>query len=170
MKRWVIADLHFGHENILKYSNRPFKSVEEMDKSLIDNWNGIVSKDDLVFVLGDFILSHDKQYIKNIVNQLNGRKVLVRGNHDTLPNELYIEVGFNQVTKYPLYLTADNVILMHKPIPIENIHLDIKYIFGHVHDKYCTMDDLNNCYCVSVERINYTPADLDKILKQIKTK
>jgi calcineurin-like phosphoesterase family protein len=63
MRRWVIADLHFGHTNVIKYSDRPFTDADDMDESLIKNWNNTVSKDDIVYVLGDFTLSRKKEYI-----------------------------------------------------------------------------------------------------------
>ena len=59
MKVFYIADLHFGHKNIIRYDNRPFKTVEEMDRALIERWNKAVSKNDTVFILGD-ISWHDE--------------------------------------------------------------------------------------------------------------
>lgn len=53
-KNYYISDLHFGHYNIMRFDNRPFNSVEEMDKALIDNWNSVVSEGDTVYILGDF--------------------------------------------------------------------------------------------------------------------
>jgi len=67
MNRWIIADTHFGHKNVIKYCNRPYSSVEEMDKILITNWNKEVAPDDIVYHLGDFALSADKEYISSIV-------------------------------------------------------------------------------------------------------
>lgn len=52
-KVYLISDMHFGHPNIIKYENRPFSSVEEMDAAIMNNWNATVGKDDKVFILGD---------------------------------------------------------------------------------------------------------------------
>ena len=68
-KNFYIADLHFGHNNIIKYDNRPFKTVEEMDLTLIANWNKAVSNDDCVYILGD-ISWHDDDKTAQIFKQL----------------------------------------------------------------------------------------------------
>ena len=81
MKVFIISDTHFGHENIIKYCNRPFSSVEEMDEKMIKNWNETVSNNDVVLHLGDFGLGK-KEYIASIVKRLNGKKILIMGNHD----------------------------------------------------------------------------------------
>lgn len=52
---YYIADMHFGHDNIRRLSNRPFKTIEEMDRTIIDNWNSRVSDNDDVYILGDFL-------------------------------------------------------------------------------------------------------------------
>ena len=88
-KYFVIADTHFSHDNIIKYCNRPFKDIDHMNSALIKKWNTAVSKRDYVFVLGDFSLGN-AELTKVIVSQLNGYKILVKGNHDKLPNDLYL--------------------------------------------------------------------------------
>lgn len=80
-KIFLIGDTHFMHRNIIKYCNRPFKDVEEMTETLIKNWNSVVGKNDIVYVVGDFALC-GKAKIIEIGNQLNGRKRLILGNHD----------------------------------------------------------------------------------------
>lgn len=75
------SDTHWGHNNIIRYSNRPFASVEEMNEALIANWNAVVKYDDVVYHLGDFaFLPYDK--LKQIARRLNGTKHFIRGNHD----------------------------------------------------------------------------------------
>lgn len=75
------ADLHFFHKNIIQYCNRPFSSVEEMNAALIDNWNSTVSKTDVVYIIGDFSFG-SKEDTSYIINNLNGSKNLILGNHD----------------------------------------------------------------------------------------
>lgn len=79
-KVFFTADLHFYHVNIIKYSNRPFASVEEMNEVLVSNWNTIVGENDTVYVLGDFSLA--VRPVETFLPRLNGRKKLIMGNHD----------------------------------------------------------------------------------------
>lgn len=88
-----IADPHFGHANIIRMCNRPFKSVEDMDKYIIMSWNRKVKADDTVYVVGDFAWRNEKP-ASYYLSRLNGMKVLVKGNHDDLtktdPMWLYV--------------------------------------------------------------------------------
>ena len=77
---WFTSDLHFGHRNILKFCKRPWDTVEEMDEGLIQNWNRVVGKDDLVFNLGDFAFATNGRW-KELLSQLNGHHYLILGNH-----------------------------------------------------------------------------------------
>lgn len=74
---YFIPDTHFCHSNIIKYCDRPFKDVKEMNETIINNWNNIVTNEDIVYHLGDFCLSTDDE-IKNIFNRLNGTIILIR--------------------------------------------------------------------------------------------
>ena len=165
MRRFIIADTHFGHKNIIQYENRPFSSVEEMDNELIKLWNSVVNNDDLVYVLGDFTLSRRIDAIKNLVNQLHGRKILIMGNHDTRKPKDYVECGFEVATRKPM-MVEPGVILMHEPFNDESlISLNYLYFFGHVHRKHTLMDDYPNCMCASAERIGFKPVDLDECIR-----
>lgn len=75
------ADTHFGHDNIIKYCNRPFRDTYHMDEILIEYWNEVVDEDQVVFHLGDFAFKK-KGNIPNLLNRLNGDIVLIQGNHD----------------------------------------------------------------------------------------
>jgi len=81
---FVVADPHFNHANILRYANRPFSSIEEHNETLIDNWNSIVPKNGTVRILGDFAWSDHNHFLQ----RLNGRKILVVGSHDRMPQEV----------------------------------------------------------------------------------
>lgn len=170
MKRYVIADTHFGHENIIRYCGRPFINAEQMDEALINKWNGIVGNDDLVYILGDFSLSHKKEKITELLFQLHGKKVLVMGNHDTHKPSYYVDCGFDAATRKPI-MAEPGVILMHKPFEdLSWVCPKYIYFFGHVHNKRCPMDEYPNCRCVSAERIGYRPIDLDIAIKEIRRK
>lgn len=80
-KLFFTSDLHFGHARIIEYCKRPYSSVEQMDRVLIDNWNDTISVDDTIVIAGDFCLS-GKQAWSTYLNKLNGIKILVEGNHD----------------------------------------------------------------------------------------
>ena len=168
MKRYIIADTHFGHENIIKYENRPFSNAREMDQFLIESWNQIVKDDDIVYVLGDFTLSRNKDVIRDLLVTLKGRKILVMGNHDTRKPSDYIECGFEIASKSPL-MVEPGVILMHEPLDNRQLIVDeYIYFFGHVHMNHTLMDDYKNCMCVSIERIGYKPINLDKAIRKLK--
>lgn len=84
MKKWFISDTHFSHTNIIRYTGRPFKSVEEMNQALINNWNTCIDNDDQVFFLGDFGLG-SIEYLQRSYSQLKDDKICMRGNHDKRP-------------------------------------------------------------------------------------
>ena len=168
MKRYIIADTHFGHQNVIQYENRPFHDLDAMNSKLIEFWNSAVYQDDVVYVLGDFTLSRRLPIIESFVHQLAGRKVLIMGNHDTRIPKDYIECGFEVATRKPM-MVDPGVILMHEPFSDPSFIVPgYLYFFGHVHSKRTTMDDHPNCRCVSVERIGYKPIDLDECIKEMK--
>jgi calcineurin-like phosphoesterase family protein len=80
-KVYFTSDTHFYHSNIIGFCKRPFKNVEDMNETLIGNWNRVVSQDDIVFHLGDFCLGGSHEWTK-ILNRLNGKIYLILGNHD----------------------------------------------------------------------------------------
>ena len=81
-KIFFVADTHFGHEAMIRFENRPFKDIRDMEQKIIKNWNETVAQEDRVFVLGDFAFG-DKAEVTRLCRSLNGKKTLVLGNHDT---------------------------------------------------------------------------------------
>lgn len=167
--RYIISDTHFYHNNIIKYCNRPFSSVEEMNDTLIENWNSIVKPEDTVFHLGDFAFKKNVNNIIHIVDRLNGKIVLIKGNHDHYKTKKAHFI-FWEYYKYPVIID-DFIILSHQPVfltdnsPYYNIH-------GHLHNSG-HRDESNigiRHTNVSVEVINYTPIDLDQLIQKIKEK
>lgn len=80
-RQWFTADLHLGHENIIRYCDRPFGSVEAMNRAIVDNWNARVEDGDTVWVLGDACLGLIQESLA-LIEELRGHKILVPGNHD----------------------------------------------------------------------------------------
>lgn len=165
VKRWIISDNHFSHANIITYTNRPFKDVEEMDNVMLENWNKTVGKNDLVYFLGD--LTFD---IKKIVPKLNGKKIFIKGNHDFRKKLNPYGVIFNE-----FYVPINNelVLMIHDPGNIPK-KWEGWVIHGHVHNHFPEefpkinrrLKRINVC----VEYWNYTPIDFKEIENIIKGK
>lgn len=142
-----IADIHFGHKNILKYDNRPFLTVEAHDEHIINQWNKNVEYDDEVWILGD-ISWHNVTKTIDLLNSLNGIKKLCIGNHDKtfLKNGLFRKC-FAEITDYKEITTEDNngIILSHYPIPCFNHHFHgWRHLYGHVHSSF-EWNMMENC-------------------------
>lgn len=103
---WFTADQHFWHSRIIKHANRPFDSVEEMNKTLIDNWNDCVKPTDTVYVLGDMFWCGRKK-AEPIVKSLLGKKILVKGNHDS-GTKRWLDMGFKDVCEREFFIYDNN--------------------------------------------------------------
>lgn len=161
-KDYFIADTHFGGENIRRYENRPFATATEMDEKLIENWNNAVTAEDTVYVLGDFSDYADAGKETEILGKLNGSKILVIGNHDThrTPQE-WREIGFAEC--YPMPVIYKNFFMLsHEPLYI-NSNMPYANFYGHVHANPSYKDASKQSVCVSVERIDYTPVEFEKL-------
>lgn len=162
---FFVADTHFGDAAICRYENRPFESVAQMDEELVSRWNTVVEETDAVYVLGDF---GAEGYEEKVLNQLKGRKYLIKGNHDTKSNEEYRKLGFCEVYDYPIIIDGF-WILSHDALYV-NANMPYANLFGHVHNSPIIKDYSNQHFCVSVERINYTPIHFDAIKKYVREK
>lgn len=161
-KIYVTSDLHLFHNNIIKYENRPFSNVDNMNESLIRNWNDLVTNDDLVYILGDLSFGSMKK-TNNILKRLNGDKILIKGNHD-------VNIDAEQFVSIHDYLEINyrgkKIVMCHYPLVLYNgdIHL-----YGHVHSNTGThrlCQNIKNSYNVGVDVNNYKPVNLDEILKK----
>ena len=166
-KIFCISDTHFNHSNVIKYSNRPYKDTEEMNRSIIENWNKVVSNDDTVIFQGDFCLG-PKEETYRFASQLNGHKVIILGNHDRSKN-FYLQNGFQDAMKrfiYPKEVSGFkyNIIFTHQPYM--GLPEDYVNIHGHIHDKTLdeNMFDPIRYFNISVENINYTPIEFNEII------
>ena len=161
-KIYVISDPHFGHENIIKYCNRPVVNVEAMNNALIENWNAVVTPDDTIFCLGDFMLG-TKEEIIELGQKLNGHKILILGNHDRATKTTYREAGFEQIYGEKVIMNFEKYGTIqfshHRVIDAETHYVNL---YGHQHDK--PTDDEHH-RCVSVEMTDYKPILLEDAIK-----
>ena len=183
------SDTHFSHENIMHFCNRPFETIEEMNDTLIENWNKVVNKDSIVFHLGDFAWGNNWM---QFLNKLNGHKILIMGNHDFKNKDATaLAKGFDYVCQQ-LYINVEHrkVILNHCPIlcyggTYRKDEDKVYQLFGHVHSGKYTNNALNKGldyerlkilfptqYNVGVDNNDFTPISWydvnNKIQEQIK--
>ena len=154
---WLISDTHFNHENIIKYCNRPFDNINEMNNHIINKWNSVVNKDDIVYHLGDFALQSDKEIVSDLVKKLNGNIVLIMGNHDRWGKQKFLDCGFTGVHKR---LDIGSYILTHRPLNLDQLSEGIVSIHGHIHN-YDKGLDKNKYINVSCEVLDYKPTWID---------
>ncbi len=182
-KVFFTSDLHFGHENVLRFDKRPFASVEEMDAELIRRWNAKVGKGDLVYVLGDMIWKSRKGEAEQLIRSLNGQIILIKGNHDRFLHNAKAKAALAGVKDYDdICVTLEDgakrrCILSHFFIPMYNGHRhQAIHLHGHSHKteesvmEYMISAFLNGAgykneiYNVGCMYWNYEPVTLDEIL------
>ena len=172
------SDLHFGHEKIIKACRRPFSSVEEMNGKLVENWNATVGAHDEVYILGDFALRLEMPVIHEILEQLNGRKHLIFGNHDhEIARHRYFfrDVFASMRDLYLMRLPSydKRLILCHYPMMFWCGDYDPKFVhlYGHIHNNahdIAWASHLRNAYNVGVDVNGYRPVSIDEILEKIR--
>lgn len=182
-KIFFTSDLHFGHENIIRFDNRPFSSVEEMDSELIRRWNEKVGKGDLVYVLGDMIWKTHNDDAPTLLKRLNGQIILIRGNHDRFLHNAKAKNALAGIKDYDeISVTLEDgsprrCILSHYFIPMYNGHYyGAIHLHGHSHKtaeatieneiakKLNKMGVPNSIYNVGCMYWDYEPVTLDEIL------
>lgn len=181
-KIWFTSDTHFGHNNILKFCNRPWNTVEEMDEALINNWNSVIKKDDIIFHLGDFAFAQNWRW-KEIIERLNGNIYLILGNHDVVryPGDSIMQLFKGVYQQLLLKIDGFKVYLNHYPFlcyagTYRGPETATIQLFGHVHTHEGSngKDDMrmNNLfpyqYDVGVDNNLYTPISWEEIQKIVK--
>ncbi|MEA1848862.1 metallophosphoesterase family protein [Chryseobacterium sp. MHB01] len=168
------ADHHFGHANIIKFSERPFESLEHMNEELIKRWNEKIGKDDTVYHLGDFSLGKP-DFTKEILDRLNGNIHLIKGNHEgaalTYPkrfasirdyHELRIDEADNSNGK-------QKIILFHYSLRTWNgSHRGVWQLYGHSHGTLPD-DEMTLSFDVGVDCHNFYPVSYEEV-KEIMNK
>lgn len=176
-RTWVISDTHFGHANIIRHAERPFRTLGEMDETLVANWNETVRQGDTVYHLGDFSGPPMNRRIEKIAERLHGRIILITGNHDRVTPRM--AAAFTRVTG-PQRLgrrapERAGVVLSH--VPIHESEMDdphrvevIGNLHGHIHQR--TSPTPRHCN-LCVEHTGYRPITLEegieRLAEQIRT-
>lgn len=166
---YFTSDLHLGHYNIIHMCKRPFKTLEEMNKTLIRNWNNTISPSDTVYILGDIAMKLTVQDINKIIYQLNGKKILIKGNHD----KKYDESLFEEVCDYKeIKHNGYHFCLFHYPIEEWNgffrgsIHLHGHQHNHSIYNKAMRAKNLRR-YDVGVDANDFKPVSIEEIIKFI---
>jgi calcineurin-like phosphoesterase family protein len=176
---FLIGDPHLSHDGVCKFLRddgsklRPWDNAVEMDETMIQNWNSVVKQFDKVYVVGDLVMKAKKQI--SIMERLNGRKVLIKGNHDIGELKVYLPY-FYDIRAFHI---LDKFAITHIPIHPNclgrfrgNIHAhthqrSMKKVYDSTPRFYMTTEEEDPRYfCVSAEQINYTPIEWNDLRKK----
>lgn len=158
------ADLHLNHQNILKYCNRPFSTIESMNEELIYRWNSVVDVEDDVYHIGDFCFGDARPFLK----RLNGHIFLLSGSHDKNIKDLVLKDRI--LTISPLndeYGNSRTIVMCHYPMrswPLS--HYASWHLFGHHHGK---LEPYGLSFDVGVDCWNYYPVSLEEVATKMAT-
>jgi len=178
---YFTADTHFCHGNIISLCNRPFKDVETMNNALIKNWNGYVTNNDEIYILGDFLYKGDGRTANKILSRLKGKKYLIRGNHDKyLEDSQFDGKAFEWVKDYHvLVYKGTKIILFHYPIlEWDAYYKGSVHLYGHVHNSAEKNPEAgerikslsSHAVNVGVDLHDYCPVPIEKIIEIINEK
>lgn len=174
---FFISDTHFGHANMLTFINydgtrmRPFSSVEECDELMIENWNKVVKPTDRIFHLGDVVYKCKNR--DEIMQRLNGEKILIKGNHDKDQLGWYMKY-FKDIRG--THHIDGNYLLGHFPIHPDSKGRFVRQLHGHIHAQTVMKSSLVHCGFVRepdpwyrnccVEVNNYAPVPFELIKEE----
>lgn len=156
------SDTHFGHQNIIKYCNRPFSTYGEMDKELVARWNNVVQPDDTVYHLGDVAFGRDAttEYVSKLLKQLNGKIHLIHGNHEKIARNMLWR--FASTKDYDeIEVEGQNIILFH--YGLRTWHHDLRgtwHLYGHSHGG---LPAFGKSCDIGVDSWNLTPVAFAKL-------
>ena len=179
-KLFFTSDQHFFHQNIIKFTNRPYANVSEMNWDLIEKYNNVVPEDGIVFLLGDISFTGNIQKINHIIHSLNGTKYLILGNHD-YQNKINrrailssFEDSFDLVeimVEDPEMKSPQKIVMCHYPICFWNGQdRGSWHLYGHIHggprtssrDRLIEDKSLLR-YDVGVDNNNYAPISYNEL-------
>lgn len=162
-KVFITSDLHLDHANIIKYCQRPFINVAEMNKTLVSNWNNTIRNKDKVYFLGDLAFGTGSKSTDYWVKQLHGKIIFIKGNHERSEKLKLHERYILDYKGHKFYLT-------HDPADVPRDWTDWA-ICGHHHNndiqKFPFIDKVNKRINVSVELTKFRPVDMDEIILKV---
>ena len=167
------SDQHFNHTNIIKYCHRPFNNIEHMNEAMIKRRNSIVSPNDYVYVLGDFIFVDNINIITYFVNKLNGTILLLRGDHGrtklTIGDKLkMVDPIVELVPTFPLAHISTTLTLCHWCMRVwPKSHYNSWHLYGHSHGM---LPSEGKSHDIGVDNNNFYPLSLDEIIEIMKSK
>lgn len=163
------SDHHFGHANIIKYCDRPFENVEAMNRVMIERWNEKVAPEDEVYHLGDFGMSYATRQIGDILDQLNGTKYLIMGNHEGAAlnhrNKFkwlrhYYEL---KVEDPETKLGFQRIILFHYALRTwRGAYRGNWHLYGHSHGNLPDLED-QLCFDIGVDSHDFYPLSYKEV-------
>lgn len=179
-KLFFTSDTHFFHKNIIKYCDRPFDNIQEMNDALVENWNRVVPKDGIVFHLGDVSLTAVPKDLNDLLHKLNGIKYLIIGNHekDAL-SKSYIKDHWEGIYDIAeIYIKDEeisygeqHIVMCHYPMVVWNgSHRGSWELFGHVHGGLSNKGEIRHsptALDVGVDTNDYTPYSYQEVKERI---
>lgn len=167
--KYYIADIHFGHKNVLTFDNRPFANVDEMDREMIRLWNMTIGAQDEVYIVGDFACRNERP-AEWYLSQLQGHKYLVIGNHDgnLLRNEK--AMGYFEAADKMMHVSDEGhqICICHFPLAEWNgFYRGSIHIYGHIHNRqdeaWEFMKTRSNAYNAGCMLHGYKPVTLKEL-------
>lgn len=169
---FVISDTHFGHKNIIGYSQRPFYDEFEMDEHMIDKWNKTIRPQDKVYHLGDVYFG-SQSYADNLLSRLNGKKRLILGNHDCVYGKGNpLQKHFKKIYLFRCFKEF-GLMLTHVPVHPSNIKRAGEggiNVHGHIHTNLIMRESKSGhshpdprYKCVCVEHTDYFPVNIEEL-------
>lgn len=171
---YITSDTHFNHDRQFIYNPRGYKTCEKMNQVQIEKWNHTIKKNDIVYMLGDFFLSDNLDFVKQTLSKLNGKIHLIIGNHDTQSKlELYeqcpniVEIVWATQIEYK----GRKFYLSHYPTLTADLNSNpdncVFNLYGHTHSKEKFFEDRPYMYNVAVDAHNGTPVSIEEIYNDV---
>lgn len=162
---YVISDTHFGHWFANWFWTRPYKNLKQMNEGIIDNWNKIVTNEDIIIIVGDFFAGN-KKFLNYLLDRLNGEKILVKGNHDTKRRYKKILKNGDIQIYDRLEFTHNDKLLVFTHIPTFDMPDNAINIHGHYHNVVLPPRfDKKRYFNACVEHNDFKPILLDDVLE-----